>query len=95
MLEQTKIALKSPLTYALIVIASVASYFVTAYNKRSDDAIENLVKDIDMKQKRIVELEEMLDDYTKFVLFQNVKIQHREQIIDSLKFNIEANEDEK
>lgn len=84
-IEQAKVALRSPLTYAMLIIASVASYFVTAYNSRSDDSIKACNEQIARLSSRIEALEKMHDEYTRAVLFKDLQIREQAIIIDSLK----------
>lgn len=83
--EQVKVALKSPLTYGLIIIAWIASYFVNAYNDRSNDSINNCTEHIVRLNDRITALEKMHDEYTRAVLFKDLQIKEQANIIDSLK----------
>lgn len=73
-----KIALKSPLTYALVIIAGVSTYFVSAYNTAQDASVKNC-------HERIDKLERTLDEYTRAVLFKDTQIKEQAFIIDSLK----------
>lgn len=88
-IEQGKVALKSPLTYGLIIIAWIASYFVSAYNDRSNDTINQISRDCTEQIKRLNEritvLEKMHDEYTRAVLFKDIQIREQAIIIDSLK----------
>ncbi|WP_099368076.1 hypothetical protein [Sphingobacterium sp. 1.A.4] len=83
--EQIRLALKSPLTYALIIITGVATYFVTAYNNRSDDSLHACNAQIDYLKLRVDKLEKQLDEYTKAVMFKDAQVKNRDQVIDSLK----------
>lgn len=83
--EQSKIALKSPLTYALIIIAGITSYFVSAYNNRSDDSIRSCYEQVARLNHRVAALEKMHDEYTRAVLFKDLQIREQAIIIDSLK----------
>lgn len=83
--EQSKIALKSPLTYALIIIAGITSYFVSAYNNRSDDSIRSCYEQVVRLNERVAALEKMHDEYTRAVLFKDIQIREQAVIIDSLK----------
>lgn len=85
MIEQAKVALKSPLTYALIIIAGITSYFVTAYNDRSDQSISSCYEQVMRLEARVTSLEKTLDEYTRAVLFKDVQIKEQAHIIDSLK----------
>lgn len=76
--EQFKLALKSPLTYALVFVASIASYFISVYTNRTDS-------DRDDCKERVRELEVQMNEYTRAVLFQNAQIENRDGVIDSLK----------
>ena len=88
-IDQAKIALKSPLTYGLIIIAWIASYFVAAYNDRSNDTITQLSRDckeqITRLNVRITVLEKMHDEYTRAMLFKDIQTREQAIIIDSLK----------
>lgn len=83
--EQAKIAIKSPLTYALLIITGFSSYFITAYNSRSDDTIQSCQAQIVRLNERIDKLEQMHDEYTRAVLFKDIQIREQAFIIDSLK----------
>lgn len=83
--EQSKIALKSPLTYALIIIAGITSYFVSAYNNRSNDSIRSCHEQVVRLNQRVAALEKMHDEYTRAVLFKDLQIREQAIIIDSLK----------
>lgn len=85
MTEQFKIALRSPLTYALVIIAGVASYFITAFNNRSDDNLSACNAQIEYLRLRIDKLEKQLDEYTTAVMFKDSQIKNRDLVIDSLR----------
>lgn len=86
MTEQFKIALRSPLTYALIVITGFTSYFITAFNNRSDDNLHACNAQIEYLRLRVDKLEKQLDEYTKAVMFKDAQIKNRDLVIDSLKY---------
>lgn len=82
MLDQFKMALKSPLTYALIFVSSIASFFISVYVNKTN-------ADDEKCQKRVDALEKRLDDYVQAVLFKDEQIKNRDVVIDSLKRNPE------
>lgn len=86
MTEQFKIAFKSPLTYALIVITGFTSYFITAFNNRSDESLNACNAQIEYLRIRVDKLEQQLDEYTKAVMFKDAQIKNRDLVIDSLKY---------
>lgn len=84
-IEHAKVALKSPLTYAMVIIAGISSYFVSAYNNRSDDSIKNCYDHVIRLNERVAALEKMHDEYTRAVLFKDLQIREQAYIIDSLR----------
>lgn len=88
MSEQFKIALRSPLTYALVIITGFATYFITAFNNRSDDNLQACNAQIEYLRLRVDKLEKQLDEYTKAVMFKDAQVKNREQVIDSLKMEV-------
>lgn len=83
--EQGALALKSPLTYALLVIAVMAGYFANAFANRSNDTIRSCYDQVAMLNERVSALEKMHDEYTRAVLFKDIQIREQAIIIDSLK----------
>lgn len=83
--ELIKIALKSPITYALIIVASILTFFVSAYSNRSDDNLHACNAQIEYLRIRIEKLEKQVDEYTRVVLYKDAQIKSRDFVLDSLK----------
>ena len=82
--ELIKIALKSPITYALIVLSIVMTYFISAFNNRSDDNLNACNAQIEYLRIRVDKLEKQVDEYTRVVLYKDAQIKSRDVVIDSL-----------
>ena len=83
--EQGLLALKSPLTYALLVIAVMAGYFANAFTNRSNDTIRSCYEQVVILNERVSALEKMHDEYTRAMLFKDIQTREQAIIIDSLK----------
>jgi len=83
--ELVTVALKSPITYALVIVASLLTFFVSAYSNRSDDNIKSCNAQIAYLQIRVEKLEKQVDEYTRVVLYKDAQIKSRDFVLDSLK----------